>query len=68
MSPDGSDDNPGTQVRPFLTLTRARDAVREVSEAMTADVHVYLRDGKYRLSRAYRPRFHFTQSRNLTGV
>ena len=66
--PDGVDDNPGTEARLFLTLTRVRDAVREVSEAMTADVHVYWRDGKYRLSQTYRPRFHFTQSRNLTGV
>ena len=29
VSPDGSDSNPGTIDKPFATLGRARDAVRE---------------------------------------
>ncbi len=40
VSPDGSNDNPGTEARPFRTLKKARDALREANANMTADVHV----------------------------
>lgn len=50
VSPQGNDSNPGTKQRPFLTIARARDAVREISNAMTSDIHVYLRGGLYPLT------------------
>ncbi len=48
VSPSGSDSNPGTEELPFLTIQRARDAVRTIRDAMTGDIIVYLRDGSYR--------------------
>lgn len=51
MSPEGNDANPGTIDRPFATIERARDAVREINRNMTGDIIVYLRDGTYRLER-----------------
>jgi hypothetical protein len=37
VAPDGRDDNSGTRDQPFATLERARDAVRELKGAGTAD-------------------------------
>ncbi|HOB08356.1 MAG: right-handed parallel beta-helix repeat-containing protein [Limnochordia bacterium] len=51
VSPEGNDANPGTIDRPFATIERARDAVREINRNMTGDIIVYLRDGTYRLER-----------------
>ena len=57
VSPSGSDDwsgqlaspaNDGTD-GPFATLSRARDAVRDLKAAKAADIVVYLRGGTYRL-------------------
>lgn len=50
VSPTGSDDNPGTEAAPFLTITTARDAVRRVNANMSGDLYVYLRGGDYRIS------------------
>lgn len=47
VSPQGADSNPGTEVRPFRTLARARDAVRGVNRGMKGDVVVSLRGGVY---------------------
>lgn len=47
VSPTGNDANPGTLQAPFKTITKARDAVRDVNTAMSEDVHVYLRGGNY---------------------
>jgi len=50
VSPNGSDDNPGTRDKPFATLERARDAVREMrrSGALPKDgVTVWLRGGDH---------------------
>lgn len=47
VAPDGSDDAPGTFDAPFLTLQRARDAVRAMNIDMTEDIHVFLRGGRY---------------------
>jgi len=33
VSPSGDDRNPGTRVKPFRTLERARDAVREMKKS-----------------------------------
>lgn len=49
VSPSGSDANPGTLASPFLTLERARDAIRALSSAQRAGgVTVYLRGGIHR--------------------
>ncbi len=45
----GSDVNPGTLSEPFLTLERARNAVRNINQDMTGNVIVYLRGGTYEL-------------------
>ncbi len=47
MAPSGNDANPGTVSQPFLTLPRARDAVRAINHGMTGDVVVNLRAGLY---------------------
>jgi len=50
VSPEGNDDNAGTLAAPFQTITRARDAVREVNDDMSGDINVYLRGGNYSIS------------------
>jgi hypothetical protein len=47
VSPSGSDSNAGSMSAPFLTVAKARDAVRTVNASMTADIVVYLRGGNY---------------------
>lgn len=47
----GSDINLGTRSEPFLTLERARKAVRNINKDMTGNVIVYLRGGTYELER-----------------
>lgn len=51
VSTTGNDAGPGTKEQPFLTLQRARDAVRALpSNAFKdQDVHVYIEEGTYRL-------------------
>ena len=57
VSPSGSDRNPGTQERPFLTLERARDAVRELRKGKNVPhgdrITVWLSAGTYPLSRTF---------------
>ena len=48
-SSGGADSNPGTISEPFLTVKRAKQAVRGVNKNMTGDVIVFLRDGTYEL-------------------
>ncbi len=50
VSPSGSDSNPGTIDAPFQTITKARDAVRNINKNMTGDIYVYLRGGDYRIT------------------
>ena len=52
VSPQGSDEALGTELEPFQTLAKARDAVREINDDMTGDVRVYLRGGDYRMTSA----------------
>jgi hypothetical protein len=52
VSPSGSDDNPGTEAAPFLTVAKARDVVRTVNSDMTGDIYVYLRGGNYPIAAA----------------
>lgn len=49
VSPDGDDNNSGTQSQPVRTLDRARDLVRGLSQNMTGDITVWLAEGTYRL-------------------
>lgn len=50
VSPEGCDDNPGTEQSPFRTIGRARDAVRaSIACGMNSDVSVLLRGGDYYL-------------------
>ena len=51
VAPTGSDANPGTLERPFLTIEKARDTVRLLAPAMNADIVVHLRGGVYPLSK-----------------
>ena len=50
IAPDGNDVNPGTENKPFRTITRAKDAVRAVNNDMSDSIVVYLRGGTYRLT------------------
>ncbi|MBL9208356.1 MAG: right-handed parallel beta-helix repeat-containing protein [Opitutaceae bacterium] len=50
VAPTGRDDANGTQERPFATLARARDAVRElVQRGLADDIAIRLRAGTYEL-------------------
>ncbi len=50
VSPNGNDANPGTESAPFLTLQRARDAVRALPTALrNQDITIFIEDGTYRL-------------------
>jgi hypothetical protein len=52
VSPNGADDQPGTQDRPFATLARAQQAVRQlVAKGLTEDARVTLQAGVYRLDK-----------------
>ena len=50
VAPYGDDSNPGTESKPFATLARARDAVRELKAGIPKPVTVLLREGIYYLS------------------
>ena len=53
VAPTGNDANPGTADRPFATLERARDAVRQLKQAglLKEPVNIKLQGGTYRLAR-----------------
>ena len=51
VSPNGDDNNPGTEAHPFKTLTRARDAVRKINRTMSDDIVVGVRAGTYEIDR-----------------
>ena len=55
VAPDGDDTGPGTQAQPFASLSRARDAVRElrVKAKITGPVTVVLRGGMYYLDATF---------------
>jgi len=50
VSPDGDDTNAGTQSRPFATIAKARDAVRETNRKMSGDIVVLLQGGTYTIT------------------
>lgn len=47
ISPGGDDASNGTEDEPFATLSRARDAVRELKKTETNDITVEIRGGRY---------------------
>jgi hypothetical protein len=52
IAPNGNDANPGTEAKPFATLTRARDAIRAQQHAPRAQPRSYevaIRGGVYRV-------------------
>lgn len=63
VSPTGDDTNPGTLAAPLKTLAKAKDAVREMNQGMTEDIHVYLRGGNYPIDKA----IEFTPADGATG-
>lgn len=52
VSPTGNDASPGTRAEPFLTVERARDAIRSLDGAKRdGEIVVHIRGGDYRLAR-----------------
>ncbi len=52
VSPEGSDEAPGTMEQPFATLTRAKAALKAyVEQGLPGDIEVRLRGGIHRLNR-----------------
>ncbi|MHC4122595.1 MAG: right-handed parallel beta-helix repeat-containing protein [Planctomycetota bacterium] len=50
VSPKGSDDNPGTEKKPFVTIQKAKDAVRNLKKIKTdCGITVLIRGGTYNL-------------------
>ena len=47
VAPDGSDNNSGTETKPFATIEKARQTVRTINKSMTGDIVVVLRGGVY---------------------
>ncbi len=57
VAPRGNDSNPGSLERPFATLQRARNAIRELKAGRglpRGGVTVWLRGGKYHLTETFR--------------
>lgn len=54
VAPDGNDANPGTKVKPFATLERARDAIRQSkTQNRKSKIEVVVRGGSYELARPF---------------
>ena len=53
VSPEGSDDNAGSKQKPFASVTRARDAIREAGIAGREPVNVIMADGIYLLDESF---------------
>ncbi|MBI5684512.1 MAG: right-handed parallel beta-helix repeat-containing protein [Verrucomicrobia bacterium] len=54
VAPNGNDANPGTSAKPFATLERARDAVRQSkTQNPKSKIEVVLRGGTYELARPF---------------
>ncbi|MEA3476960.1 MAG: hypothetical protein U9R60_02180, partial [Bacteroidota bacterium] len=56
ISPDGNDNNVGTIEKPFLTLEKARDAIRLIKQGKglpRGGITVFLRGGQYFMSQTF---------------
>ncbi|MCF6311613.1 MAG: right-handed parallel beta-helix repeat-containing protein [Verrucomicrobiales bacterium] len=51
VATEGDDAQSGSEVEPFATLQRARDAVRQVEQKQGMEIRVWLRGGIYRLKK-----------------
>ena len=50
VSPTGDDKNPGTKDKPFATIIKARDVVRQnIANGLTENISIYLRSGRYQI-------------------
>ncbi|MEW6359003.1 MAG: LamG-like jellyroll fold domain-containing protein [Planctomycetota bacterium] len=56
VAPHGSDENPGTEAQPFVTLARARDAVREKKKSgplPAGGATVFVRGGLHKVEKTF---------------
>ncbi|WP_145998514.1 right-handed parallel beta-helix repeat-containing protein [Methyloterricola oryzae] len=51
VAPYGNDQGPGSEISPFRTLERARDAVRALPKRLSGDIYVNIKAGHYRLDK-----------------
>ncbi len=51
VSPNGKDQNPGTEKEPFATLEKAKTAVRGIKADSQGDIVVYFRGGEYKMDK-----------------
>jgi hypothetical protein len=49
VAPNGSDSNPGTYDKPFAAVAKAMEKVAEMTDGMSEDIIVHLREGVYRI-------------------
>jgi len=49
VSVNGDDFNPGTKTKPFATISKAKDAVRELKESTNKPIEIFVREGSYYL-------------------
>lgn len=54
IAPNGDDNNPGTEAKPFATIERARQAVRVANQQPDQDIVVVLRGGTYPIDKTIR--------------
>ncbi|QDU61488.1 hypothetical protein Pan216_23480 [Planctomycetes bacterium Pan216] len=54
VSPNGNDSQPGTKEKPFATIGRAKQAVRDTLGTSTNDLRVVLRGGTYSIAEPLR--------------
>jgi len=47
VATDGDDSNPGAKAKPFATIARARDAVRQIKVGAAGPIKVLIRRGTY---------------------
>jgi hypothetical protein len=68
LSPTGNDNNDGSKNKPFATLERARNAIREhkasTPDSLIKNINVYLGDGVYEFDQTFRLKKEDAGSRN----
>ncbi len=69
VAPNGNDTNPGTKDKPFATLERARDAVRQSRiQNPESKIEVFLRAGTYELTKPFKLDAKDSGTQNATVV